>query len=145
MDPQKQTEIIEKLNQLVILLEKNQSIVQTGSAAQILLALVPVIAIVFGSALLFFFVLWNYKLKRELIKSGQYTHTTVQNLRMLSLLMGIMSTAVGFPMTILFSIIEGINYMLLGGVIPMFVGIGLLVFYIFSRKSEAAIPKKRKR
>lgn len=115
----------------------NQGVTETTNiAVQIILSLVPLAGIIFGSTLIFFFLLWNYKLRKELIRSGQYRSTSVRNLRILALLTALMSIAAGIPLTLLFWAINGISYVLLGGLIPLFVGIGLLVFYILAVQQE---------
>ena len=86
--------------------------------------------------MLFFFFLWNYKLKKELIRAGQYQYQSLKNVRLFSLLIGIISFAVGLPMTMLFGAVEGVSYSLLGGLIPSFVGLGFIVFYVVSRKRD---------
>ena len=127
-------DLLVALNHIIGLLEAGPS--GSTAAAQIMLSLVPMLGIVFGATLVFFFLFWNYRLKRELIRTNQYTHTTVRTLRMFSLLIGLLSIAVGLPLTFLFLAVEGISYALLGGLIPMFTGIGLLVFYGASRTKE---------
>lgn len=96
--------------------------------AQVLLSLVPVLGVVFGTVLLFFFLLWQYKLKKELIRKGQYEPSFGKNLRKLSLLTGSLSIMTGIPLTILLTVLEGISYSLLGGLIPLAAGAGLLLF-----------------
>jgi hypothetical protein len=55
-----------------------------------------------------------------------------------SLLAGLLLTCVGLVLTALFVAIEGLSYSLFGGVIPLALGIGLLVFYgVRSRKAAA--------
>ena len=93
-------DLLVALNQIIGLLEAGPS--GSTAAAQIMLSLVPMLGIVFGATLVFFFLFWNYRLKRELIRTNQYTHTTVRTLRMFSLLIGLLSIAVGLPLTFLF-------------------------------------------
>ena len=138
MDPEKQIELIHRIDRLIAVLEKGHA-TENSPAAQVILAVVPVVAIVLGSVLLFFFFLWHYRLKRELILSGKYVHTTVKNLRLLSLLLGLLATCVGIPMSGLFWAVEGASYALLGGLIPLFSGIALLIFYGLSRKHQIDI------
>lgn len=108
----------------------------TSAAAQIILSVVPLVGIVFGATLLFFFLLWNYKLRKELIRTGLYQPVNIHSLRLLTLLAGITTLAVGIPMTIVFAAIEGISYTILGGLIPACIGTGLIAFYAISRRSD---------
>ncbi|MCB1139640.1 MAG: hypothetical protein KDK23_12825 [Leptospiraceae bacterium] len=107
-----------------------------SEAAQIIISVVPLLGVILGATLLFFFFFWNYRLKKELIRAGQYQYQSLKNVRIFTLLIGIISVSVGLPMTILFAGVEGMSYSLLGGLIPSFVGIGLIVFYIVSRTRD---------
>lgn len=134
-------EQIERLSAAVERL--NAMLAQSGgpgngsTAPEILLSLVPLVGIVFGCVLLFFFLLWQYRIRRELIRTGQHTPMFVANIRMLSLLVGLLSIAAGLPMTLLFMAIEGVDYVLLGGLLPLFAGIGCIVFYALTRRESS--------
>jgi type IV secretory pathway TrbD component len=132
------TEAVERLNELVG--GSGATMVDNGStAAEIILSLVPLLGVVFGCVLLFFFLLWQYRIRRELIRTGQHQPMFVTNIRMLSLLIGLLGIAAGLPMTLLFVLIEGVTYVLLGGLLPFFAGIGFLIFYALTR-SQVARP-----
>ncbi len=133
MGTQSNTELLEAVRLLTAALQQ-QSHQYSGGPAQILLALVPLTGIIFGAVILFFFLYWHYKIKKELIRTNQYRSTTGKNFRSFTLLLGCLSAFVGLPMTILFSAINGLSYVLLGGLIPLFAGIGLLIFYSMTRK-----------
>jgi len=134
MDPQNQ-QLIEAIRQLTAAVGKMNHPAES-SVAQIILSLVPLAGVIFGWLLLFFFLLWNYKIRRELIRTGQFVPAFNKNFRTFALLLGSVSGAVGLPMTILFLAIEGKSYILLGGLIPLFTGVGLLIFYGLSRKAQ---------
>jgi uncharacterized membrane protein (GlpM family) len=53
-------------------------------------------------------------------------------------LAGLLLSTVGVALTILLAIIEKASYGLLGGIIPMSMGIGLLAFYVIKRSEPAA-------
>ncbi|MBI3394724.1 MAG: hypothetical protein HY042_02705 [Spirochaetia bacterium] len=125
-------ELLGAVERLTVLLQ-NQPKPATHPAAEIILTIIPLVAIVLGSVLLFFFLLWQYRLKGELIRTNQFVYTSWKNIRILSLLAGCISTLVGVPITVLFLVVEGVNYHALGGIIPLFAGIGLLLFYGLSR------------
>ena len=118
------------------LIEIQKARPESSEAAQVIISVVPLLGVILGATLLFFFFLWNYKLKKELIRAGQYQYQSLKTVRMFTLLIGIISFAVGLPMTVLFAAVEGISYSLLGGLIPSFVGIGLIVFYVVSKKRD---------
>ncbi len=133
---QRLSEAVERLNAVV---GKNSA--SSGSSApEIILSLVPLLGVVFGCVLLFFFLLWQYRIRRELIRSGQHQPMFVANIRVISLLIGLLGIAAGLPMTLLFILIEGVSYALLGGLLPFFAGIGFLVFYAMTR-SQARVER----
>ncbi|MCB1318607.1 MAG: hypothetical protein KDK34_00055 [Leptospiraceae bacterium] len=136
MQPDQTRELIQAIQELVLVLQQQSAPSAETGAAQILLSLVPVIGIVFGSTLLFFFLFWNYQLRREMIRTNQYRQTSIATLRLFALFVGLLSLCVGLPMTGLFLAIEGISYVVLGGLVPLFAGLGLLQFYVASRKKE---------
>lgn len=132
---QKLTIAVERLAALV---EKNQGNAQPDStAAEILLSLVPLLGVIFGATLLFFFLLWHYRLRREMIRTGQYTPMFANNIRLLALMVGLLGISSGLPMTILFLLIDGLSYALLGGLLPLCAGIGCVLFYGIARTPEA--------
>ena len=103
-----------------------------SSAAQVIIAIIPIVGIVMGSVVIFFYLLWNHRQKTLLIKAGQYQRQKI-DLLPFSLLSGLLLTAVGIALTILLSIIEGASYGLLGGLIPLSMGLGFLSFYLIKR------------
>ena len=129
----------EQLRQLTAAVNRLNELLAAGvpgtvsTAPEIILSLVPVMGIVFGCVLLFFFFLWQYKIRKELIRSGQHQPMFVTNIRMLSLLIGLLGVSSGLPMTFLFLLIEGVTYALLGGLLPLFAGIGFIIFYGMTR------------
>lgn len=128
---EKLAQLIESLERLTAALEHQQAS-PASEASQVLLSLVPVLGVVLGCTLLFFFFLWQYRIRRELIRTGQYTPVFVTNIRVLSLLIGLLAIFSGLPMTVLFYLLEGVSYALLGGVLPLFAGIAFLLFYYLS-------------
>jgi hypothetical protein len=99
-----------------------------SNAAQVIIAIIPIVGIVMGSVVVFFYLLWNHRRKTLLIKAGQYTRAEF-DLLSFSLLAGLLLGAVGLSLTIFLAIAKGVNYGLLGGIIPLSVGVGLLVYY----------------
>ena len=101
----------------------------TSAAAQILIAIIPIVGIVMGSVVIFFYLLWIHRRRTLLIKAGQYKRPEF-DLLSFSLLSGLLLSSVGIALTILLSITEGASYGLLGGIIPLSLGIGLLANYL---------------
>ena len=107
---------------------------QTSVAAQVILAIIPIVGIVIGGIVVFFYLLWRHREMSLQIKTENYKPLNF-DFRIFSLLTGILLTAVGFVLSVFFILIDGLTYGLLGGLIPFAVGIGLLVFYkIYSDK-----------
>ena len=99
-----------------------------SSAAQVIVSIIPIVGIVMGSVVVFFYLLWNHKRRTLLIKAGQYQRPEF-DLLSFSLLTGLLLTTVGLAMTVFLAIALGVNFGLLGGIIPLAVGIGLLTYY----------------
>ena len=104
----------------------------SSAAAQVLIAVIPTVGIVMGSVVIFFYLLWNHRRKTLLIKAGQYNKPDF-DLLSFSLLAGLLLGTVGATLTVLLSIIEGVSYGLLGGIIPLSIGIGLLAYFRMKR------------
>ena len=106
---------------------------QTPSyAAQVIVSIIPIVGIVMGSVVAFFYLLWNHKRRTLLIKAGQFGRPSF-DLTAFSLLAGLLLSTVGLALTIILTLALGVNLGLLGGIIPLAVGIGLLVYYWIKR------------
>ena len=106
-----------------------------NEAAQVLIAIIPIAGIFMGSVVIFFYLLWNHRRRTLLIKAGHYTRPDF-NLLTFSLLSGLLLSTVGIALTVLLSITEKASYGLLGGIIPLSMGIGLLAFYVIKRREK---------
>ena len=107
----------------------------TSSAAQVIISVIPIVGIVMGSVVIFFYLLWNHKRRTLLIKAGQYSRPEF-DLLSFSLLTGLLLGAVGLALTIFLAIALGVNFGLLGGIIPLAVVIGLLAYYGIKRSDR---------
>ena len=108
----------------------------TSAAAQVIIAIIPIVGIVMGSVVVFFYLLWRHKQRTLLIRAGHYNQP-VFNLLSFSLLTGLLLGSVGLTLTVFLAIVTGPTYGLLGGVIPLSMGIGLLAYYIIRRCDKA--------
>jgi hypothetical protein len=97
---------------------------RVSSAAEVIIAIIPIVGIVMGSVVVFFYLLWNHKRKTLLIKAGQNPRTDF-DLLSFSLLTGLLLVAVGISLTAFLAIAKGSGYGLLGGIIPLSLGAGL--------------------
>lgn len=100
-------------------------------AAQVIIAIIPIVGIVMGAVVVFFYLLWRHRQIVRQIESGMYKKP-VFDLYLFSLLTGFLLTGTGLMLTILFLCIEGVGYTLLGGLLPLSLGVGLLAFYYTS-------------
>lgn len=98
-----------------------------SSAAQVIIAIIPIVAIVMGSVVVFFYLLWTHRERRLRIEMGSY-NTTPLDMDTFTLLAGILLVAVGLALTVVFASLSATGYTLLGGIIPLATGAGLLVF-----------------
>lgn len=97
-------------------------------AAQIIISIIPIVGIVIGGVVIFFYLLWHHKHVSLQIKTGTFRHINF-NWHLFSLLAGLLLTGVGIVLTVLFLIVRGADYAVLGGLIPLACGISLIVFY----------------
>jgi hypothetical protein len=102
-------------------------------AAQVLIAIIPIVGILMGSVIVFFWLLWNHRRKTLMIRQGVKSEFTF-DIQTFSLLAGLLNLGVGLVLTVFFLVKEGFAYSLLGGLIPLSVGISLLIFYTFRQK-----------
>ena len=111
----------------------------TSPAAQIIISLIPVVGIATAGILVFFALLWHHRETKLRIKAGTYTPHKF-DLKVFSLLTGLLLIGVGLILIVMFSILEGLSWDLLGGLIPFIIGIMLIVFYkvnpAFKKESE---------
>jgi hypothetical protein len=109
----------------------------TNAAAQVIIAVIPIVGIVIGAVVIFFYLLWNHRRRILLIKAEQYTRPDF-DLLSFSLLTGLLLSCVGVAVTIFLAIIQGATFGLLGGIIPLSIGAGLLVYYGIKRGDKAS-------
>ena len=97
-------------------------------AAQILITIIPIVGIVMGSVVAFFYLLWHHKRTVIQIQSGNYERPDF-DLLSFCLLAGILLASVGSTLTVFLALLEGFDYGLLGGALPLAIGVGLLAYY----------------
>ncbi|MDR0472947.1 MAG: hypothetical protein LBH43_04690 [Treponema sp.] len=101
---------------------------QQSAAAQVIVSLIPIVGLVMGSTVAFFYLLWNHRRRTMLIKAGHFNPPKF-DLLSFSLLAGLLLSAVGLAMTVFLAIAIGVSMGLLGGIIPLAAGVGLLAYY----------------
>jgi cation transporter-like permease len=107
-----------------------------SSAAQVIIALIPIVGIVMGAVVVFFYLLWNHRRRTLLIQAGHYGRPEF-DLLSFSLLAGLLLGSVGLALTVFLAVVSGRSYGLLGGIIPLSMGVGLLVYYSIKRGTKA--------
>jgi hypothetical protein len=109
-------------------------------AAQVIVAIIPIVGIVMGAVVVFFFILWRHREIVRQIEAGVYRRP-VFDIHLFSLLAGFLLAGTGLGLTLLFLFIEGVTYSLIGGVIPLALGAGLLGFYFTSRADKKKVDR----
>ena len=107
------------------------------SAAQIIVSIIPIVGIVMAGVIAFFYLLWSHREKVRLIERGLYEAKKI-DLDTFCLLAGLLLLSVGGVLSVLFIVIEGASFALLGGLIPFAAGISLLVFFMLRRNRDGA-------
>ena len=107
----------------------NASVV--SPAAQVIVAIIPIVGIVIGGIVVFFSLLWHHHEVKQQIKIGRYKKETF-NLKTYSLLFGVLLTGLGAILSLFFALLNGRSPALLGGLVPLALGLSLLVFYILN-------------
>ncbi len=97
-------------------------------AAQVIVAIIPIVGIVIGGIVIFFYLLWRNAQISLLIKTDKYEPLQF-NLKLFSLLTGILLTGIGVVLSVFFIVLDGFSYNLLGGLIPFIIGVSLITFY----------------
>ena len=107
------------------------------SAAQIIVSIIPIVGIMMGAMIAFFYLLWSHREKVRLIERGLYEERKM-DLDTFSLLAGLLLVSVGAVLSVLFIVMEGASYALLGGLIPLAAGISFLMFFMLRRNRDGA-------
>lgn len=104
-----------------------------SNAARVIVAVIPIVGIVMGSIVIFFWMLWDHRRKMLLIKSQLWTKPEFDFLSF-SLLTGLLLSIVGITVTVFLALVIGAGYALLGGLIPLAFGAALLIYYYVQRR-----------
>jgi len=107
----------------------------TSVAAQVIITIIPIVGIVMGAVIIFFYLLWNHRRRTLMIKAGQYNRPDF-DLLSFSLLGGLLLGSVGLTLTVFLAVITGPTYGLLGGLIPLSMGVGLLAYYCIRHRAK---------
>jgi hypothetical protein len=112
---------------------------QISSAAQVLIAAIPIVSVSVLAVLSFFVVLWDYRKQQLMIERGLTPKP--KNIDDKLLLIGIVALFVGVGLLVFFGLKTGLSNSLLGGIIPTASGMGIITYYILIN----SLKKKRER
>jgi hypothetical protein len=101
---------------------------QVNSAAQVLIAAIPIVSVSVLAVLSFFVILWDYRKQRLMIERGLTPKP--RNIDDKLLLIGIIALFVGVGLLVFFGLKTGLSNSLLGGIIPTASGMGIVTYYI---------------
>ena len=99
----------------------------SSQAAQVVIAVIPIAGIMKGGAVALLYLIYAHKQKMLMIEKGVFRKTRI-DLRGIVFFSGFPLSATGLGLTIFFAIKEGINYGMLSGIIPLFIGISFIIY-----------------
>lgn len=114
---------------------KGGSMNTPSAAAQIIISVIPIVGIIMGSVVIFLYMIFTHKQKMLMIEKG-ISRRIQMDIPAISLFAGCSMTGVGLGLTILFVLKEGISYGSLAGIIPLFLGLSIIVFYAVWKRSN---------
>ena len=104
----------------------------TDTIPQVIISIIPIVGIGIGGIIIFFSLLWHHHEVKAQIKTGNYIKKSF-DIKTYTLLIGILLTGVGTILSVFFAIFvvatEGPVQSLLGGLVPLSIGVSLLIFY----------------
>jgi hypothetical protein len=106
-----------------------------SAAAQIIITVIPIVGLVTGGTVLFFFLYWNHRQRMLIIEKGQYVKS-IYDINAFSLFAGLVLTSIGAALVVFFLVIEGFTYPVLSGLIPLSLGVSLLLFCLIRTRSN---------
>ena len=104
-------------------------------AAQVIVSLIPIVGLVLVFVLIFFALLWHHREVKLQIKNETYAPFEF-NWKAFTFLSGLSMIAVGFVLSVMFWAIKGLSWGLLGGLIPLSLGVVFLIFYQFLKNEK---------
>lgn len=114
---------------------------QAVPAAQVIVTIIPIVGIVMGAVVIFFYLFWRHRQVIEQIKAGVYKKPSF-DLYAFSLLSGFLLAGTGLMLSLLFLAVGGIGYPLLGGLIPFGLGSSLIGFYFIAKPGKNKIERE---
>ncbi len=100
----------------------------TSTAAQIIIAIIPLVGIAIGGTVVLLSLLWRHTERKMQIKSGTLKSSNF-NYKAYVLLIGLLLTGIGLMLSLFFMATNEVSSSMLGGLTPLSIGICLLLFY----------------
>lgn len=102
------------------------------AAVNIIVSVIPIVGIVMGGVVIFFYMLWSHKQRVLMIEKGLVQRRNF-DIETFSLLSGLLLLGIGASLTIFFLLKLGLSYSVLSGLIPLSIGVSLIIFFITKR------------
>lgn len=113
-----------------------------NDAAQVLLALLPIISVVVVGILTAIITVLDHKQRIIILeKSGELPPRKINDK---IFLIGLLSTFIGITLTVFFAVKDGFNDSLLGGILPTATGLGLITYILINAKNKKEEDDKAK-
>ena len=109
---------------------------RVSAAAQVLLAAIPIVSVSVLAVLSFFVILWDHRKQQLMIERGLTPKP--KNIDDKLLLIGIVALFVGVGLLVFFSLKTGLSNSLLGGIIPTASGMGIITYYILIHRLKSS-------
>jgi len=104
-----------------------------SKAAQVIISIIPIVGIIMGSVIIFFYLLWNHRQTMKIIETGTYKKGDF-DLDAFCLLAGLILLGIGISLVVFFLIKENFSYGVLSGLIPLSIGASFIIFFIVRLK-----------
>lgn len=100
-----------------------------SKAAQVIVTIIPIVGIVMGSIIIFFYLYWHHKQKIMMIEKNLFKKSDF-DIDSFSIFSGLILVSTGAVLMIFFLLMEGLSYSLLSGLVPLSIGCSLIIFFI---------------
>ncbi len=100
-----------------------------STVAQVIVSIIPIVGIVMGCTVVFFYLMWDYRLKKCMIENKIYEKRKF-DLDTFALMSGLILFVLGSSLMTFFIIRDGLSYGALSGLIPSAIGLSMLMFFV---------------
>jgi hypothetical protein len=100
-----------------------------STTVQLVISTIPIAGILMGGSVILLYLIFNHKQKMLMLEKG-VTRKPIVDFPTLILFTGFSLTGVGLGLTLFFLLKDGISYGVLSGLIPLFLGLSLISFFL---------------